>query len=477
MNPQQPRLPDGRYWFLGMPKGWYKYVKRNGDIASFYNNNIEQMESGFAVLGMAAHGKTNEGAGGNPYERIHLTSTDDGEQLMYAASENGAFGVINHSQPGPDADMSCIRRHDYLPVPNKLPEDATAMGGSMAVDSGKGHPIIDAKRNEEVNRTAFEKPNAKVYTIDPQDLAQAQVEARHEYERMGLTDAEARKAPVYVYVDKDGVPQSRPVYHRNSDGELVKRRSPNTHGGSNAVMLDGDDVTRMSRAMEREGLTDVDVTISQGTTPRRNALHFRADYENETTRDSVTMWGSVERNNAGTVVADAGSPTSDSMLRASQNAHIRSDAAKKFENPDNVEDATRLMRQMYNGSERDRRYIRTEDVALKRERDSNGDMVQRVVLHDSTGDVDEIYNGSGVRIRSDARTSQGFAQVYNPSRPPAMRVDPQDVNRLDDGNFMVTRSVKGDDGNVRKVKTIHKPDGRQLSERIAIRRYGEEIFD
>lgn len=477
MNPHQPRTPDGRYWFIGMQKGWYQYVKRNGDVASFYLNNEEQMDSGFAILGMAAHGKTMEGAGGNPYERIHLTSTDDGEQLMYAASENGAFGVINHSQPGPDGDMSCVRRHDYLPVSDKLPDDATSMGGRMALDSGRGHPSIDARRNEEVNRQAFEADNAKIYTIDPQDLAQAQVDARHEYERMGYTNGEARSAPVYMYVDKHGRPKIKPVYGLDKDGNLKKKRSPNTHGGSNAVMLDGDEVTRISRAMEREGLHDVDVTISQGTTPRKNALHFRADYENATTRDSVTMWGSVERVNAGTVVSDPRRPDLQEVTEHHRQADmIRDRAAEPFRNPRTVEDATRLLRHTYDGSDRNRRYIRTDDVELSSERVDGRD-VPRVILHDGSGDVDSVYDENGRHVRDVARTANGFADVYNPNQPPNMRVNVEDVRRLDDGYFVVERPTVGDNGNMRMRRTYHRPDGRQVSERIAIRRYGEEAFD
>ena len=80
----------------------------------------------------------------------------------------------------------------------------------------------------------------------------------------------------------DPVPEG---FHVNGDNlvAMVPRRSPNTHGGSGSVRLRGRDLTRMTRAMQKDGLKSVDFTVSGGTKvsaksgkPLQNALHFRA---------------------------------------------------------------------------------------------------------------------------------------------------------------------------------------------------------
>lgn len=468
MSPNQPRTPDGRYWFTNKPKGWYEYTTKSGEIKHFYHNNEQQMSSGFAILAMASQGKVYEPAGGKPYERIHMTSTEDGEMHMYAASHNGAFGVVNHSQEGPVGEFSCIRGHEYLPVSDKLPEDNTAFGGRMAKDSGMGRPIIDASRNEQVNREAFEAEDARIFHINPHDLAQAQVDARHEYQRMGLTEGQARHAPVYVYMDKDGTPKVIPVYAADDFGGIIKRQSPNPHGGTHAVMLDGDDVTRMSRAMEREGLDDVQVTVSQGTTARHNALHFRADYENRTTRDSGTMWGSVEANNSGTVELPSVPAAHGGLSYDVQSGVIHYKAAEKFHNPASVEDATRLLRHSYQGKDREPRYIRQEDVELRND---------RILLHDAAGDKDEVYDLEGNHVGFSANTVPGFTSVFNANRPEKARLDDRQVTRLDDGYFRVDQEVRRDDGSIGVKRSFWRPTGEAVSPRIARRRYGEDVFD
>lgn len=56
---------------------------------------------------------------------------------------------------------------------------------------------------------------------------------------------------------------------------MVPQRSPNTHGGSGSVRLRGRDLTRMTRAMQKDGLKSVDFTVSGSARSRQKAARTR----------------------------------------------------------------------------------------------------------------------------------------------------------------------------------------------------------
>lgn len=313
----QPRDPLGRFRKTNLVPGEYTYTTRSGIVKKYYVNDMNQLADGSTILHMSAQGKVfGSFKTQNPIERIHIIGNSDMEQMAVAASGETTFGVINHSKAAPPDVFSLNRGHDFEPVSSNLPDGETAFGGHAAQISGrpdrKTYDTLNAQKAERANLAAFADLDNRVYSADPGDFAEAAVQARHYYEKeFGLSESQAREMPVYVYADKNGDVTVKPAYkpesvpmselgmkpgdpvpegfHVNGDNlvAMVPRRSPNTHGGSGSVRLRGRDLTRMTRAMQKDGLKSVDFTVSGGTKvsaksgkPLQNALHFRADYMN-----------------------------------------------------------------------------------------------------------------------------------------------------------------------------------------------------
>ena len=128
----------------------------------------------------------------------------------------------------PEHTLSMCRGNKFQPVSENLPLDETSFGGRAAQlegrKDGKVYDTLNARTNEQVNRAAFEGENAKVYHIDPKDFAEAEVKARHYYEnKLGLNNADARSAEVFVYMDKEGKTHVAPALKRDSKTGLLKR--------------------------------------------------------------------------------------------------------------------------------------------------------------------------------------------------------------------------------------------------------------
>lgn len=428
-DPNQPRTPGGQFWFKDQAVGWYEYTKRNGEIGHFYNNNRSQLMTGSDILHVAAGGRVYTTKDGDPASRIHLTGTDDGELMAYASSGSGAFGIINHDREAPPNDMSMIRGHDFQPVSDRLPEDETSWGGTAANDVANNGVSTDVKYNEAANRAAFEDPNAKVYSVNPAEMAEAVVQVRHEYEKLGYSSESARNKDLYVYFNRNGELVMTPAIRLDENGKRVRRHTPNSHSGSATVKLTCADVTRMTRAMQKEGLDSVNVSISHGTNlsnngkPVGNALHFRGECENETTGDRSTMWGTVERRNQGTEFSAPETRVGDAVSQqeyVQNRERIRKEAARKFHHPQDAQQAAKLLR-----ARTGNHYIRPEALRL----DKKGRILRKGV------DYDTVYSPEGETLTTRATTERGFATIFNSKAQGRYYVDESEVVRTGRGTY------------------------------------------
>lgn len=415
-NPAQPRNPIGQWTEWGLTVGWHEYVDRRGKLHKYWHNNVAQMPSGYEMMHVGACGRNFSKLGDhNVYERVHLTGTEDGEQLAIASTGTTCFGVINHDREAPEHAMSMCRGNKFQPVSENLPTNETSFGGRAATLSGRSdgkvYDTINAQTNESRNRAAFEGENAKVFHIDPKDFAEEQVKARHFYENeLGMHNADARSAPVYVYVDKDGNPKVKPAMFKDKDGIIKFRRSPNTHGGSPTAKVNGDDLTRMTRAMQAEGLTDVSCAISAGTGTQRNgrpqnALHFRKEYyRNETSGDHVTSWGTIESDNKGTEVEKARNQFNNDEEYAAYKTKTmqrREQASRPYYHPITNEDAAKLMRR------------KTGNMNISENSIEMRHQDKEVSFAVKDGHCNYLYNGYGNRIGTEAADTDGFRSMFN----------------------------------------------------------------
>lgn len=448
---KHPRDPSGRFRKVGLAPGEYMYRGRGGELKSYWINEMGQMETGSSLLAMAAHGSVYGSVNDDrPLERIHLLSTEDGEQLAVAASDNGTFGVINHDRAAPPEAFSFNRGSKFQPV-GDLPEGETSFGGRAAMLSdrpdGKTYDTLNARKAEEINRQAFEHPNAKVYHADPGQFAEAAVQARHYYQdNLGFNENAAREAPVYVYAKRDGTIVVEPVYRRDDFGNITMRRSPNSHGGSGTVKLAGSDVTRMTRAMQDEGMNEVSFTISGGTNlnkdgkPLNNALHFRQEMSNPTSGDNLTVWGTVEQRNHGVEKVRAAASFAGKDGRFDKAAYeryaagveaIRDRNSEPYRYPRDRDMAAKLAR-----ARTGNRRISADNIAMDPEYDGN--------FRVDRGDYRAYMNGEGRIYRSVPNTPRGFAREYNKNLPRSKQITAKSVQRLEGGYFRVPDTSSAD---------------------------------
>lgn len=397
------RDPSGKFRKMNLEPGWYEY-RAGKEIKKYYINELGQMESGSTILHMSAQGPVwNKAKHYHTMSRIHLLGNEDDEQFAVAASDQTTFGVINHDKKAPDETFSFNRGHEFQPVSERLPEDETSFGGRALQTSNRkdGHVygIVNAQEAEKVNEYAFNNPDAHVYTADPSEFAEEVVKARHLLQKMGFSESKARKAPVYVYVNKKGKIVIVPAFRVNKQGEVVPRNSPNTHGGSSTVKLTAKDITRMTRAMQQEGLTNVQFTISHGTVDpdnpniHRNALHFRKEYyENANSGDRQTMWGTIERVNYGTIVdlGDEHRPDPEKLRQQARKLAERS--ASRYYEPTDTTGAAKLMRRKMNNPYG----CNVEDVSMHRKIDAHDP--RSFSWNDPDTGLSWDYDGKGNRI-------------------------------------------------------------------------------
>ena len=415
-NPAQPRNPIGQWTEWGLSVGWHEYVDRRGNIRKYYKNNLSQMPSGYEMMHVGASGRNFSTLNNHEvHERVHLTGTEDGEQLAVASTGTTCFGVINHDREAPEHTMSMCRGNKFQPVGENLPKDETSFGGKAAQldgrKDGKTYDTLNAQQNEKINRAAFEGENAKVFHVDPKDFAESEVKVRHYYENeLRMNNADARSAPVYVCVDKDGKPCVKPALKLDKNGNVARVHSPKNSGGSPTAKVNGDDLTRMTRAMQSEGLTDVQCAISAGTGKQangrpQNALHFRKEfYRNETSGDHVTSWGTIEMNNKGTEVEKArGEFDSDEEYAKykSKVADRRNKAASNYYHPIDSGEAAKLMRR------------RTGNMNIPQSSIEMRHQDKEVSFAVRGEHANTLYDGYGSRVGYEANDADGFRSMFN----------------------------------------------------------------
>lgn len=471
-NPKKHlRDPMGRFRKMNLAPGWHEY-KRGTEIKHYYINEMNQLADGSNILHMSAQGRVfGSYKDDKPLERIHLVGNDENEQMAVAASGETTFGVINHDKQAPKEAFSLNRGHEFQPVGDNLPDHETAFGGRPAQMSGrkdgKVYNTLNARKAEQANANAFDDPAAKIYQVDPAELAEGAAKARNYYhDKFGMNRSQAESQPVYVYADKDGKVHVDPVYfaagsipaveagvygdkkyYTIGDDKFVKvgddlvqmkkRRSPNTHGGGGSVKLRGRDLTRMSRSMQQDGIKDIDMTVAGGTNtnkdgkPLQNALHVRKFYRNPTSGDYATVWGTIETVNHGyekQPARSAFSTMAEYKAYEGRTRKVRERAAAKYTNPHDRESAAKLMRAKYGSN----RYFASDiEMATKK-----GDAA--FSIRSADGHTRTLCDGSGTIIGREARDTQGFTDLFNQGKSPANRIEPSQVKRTDKGRYEVT---------------------------------------
>ena len=348
-----PRNPIGQFRKVSL-SGVAHYTTRDGQIHDYYINNREALAMGSQTLSMAAHGRVLSDASGRPTDRIHVMGTDDGELLEVAASERGTFGLVNHDRTMPSETLTYSRGSKFEAIKGRVRKDEQKMGGTgtPAVGESGVYSTLDAQLAEKANYEAFSSENAKVYDIDPGEFGDRAADVRNWYEaKFGMGREEASNMELYAFVDgRTNTLHVTPAFTIDKNGIKRPRRSPNTHGGSPSVRLRGTDVTRMSRSMQDEGLGHVRFSISDGTRKTKsgktaaNALHFRQDFQNARTKESMTFWGSVEQHNRGVRVQKPKEATLSQKQRITAQNAAAQRVARKHWNPTTNQEATLLLR-------------------------------------------------------------------------------------------------------------------------------------
>lgn len=471
----QPRDPIGRFRKTNLVPGWYEY-ERGGEIHHYYINDLKQMSDGMRSLEMGARA-----VNGNQFdkldetaaiERVHMVASMD-DELMYVSADRGRIcGVIQHDTVAPPEPFSMSRLNlEARPVSDNLPADETAFGGRPAKLSGRPdgrtYDMLAAQEGEALNRKAFENPMAHTCEMEPRELAEKAIEARHWYQERivkpkrdksgnvvkdmkgnvvyrPLRADEARELPVYAYVDgKTGEFKVIPAMRVSKDGtEVFDKGYPNTRGGGAVVKLTGGDITRMSRALEADNVGKTAFTITSGSNlsktgkPLNNALHYRTEVTNDRTGRSSTVWGTVENEQKGAKIVEAQNRyikpdgTIDAtkiMTDRKKNLQLRVERAKPHMNPKDSTQASALLHHRHGG------YYAPEDIQLE-----NGTLRLKE-RHRTT-----IFDQSGEIVGREYDDIKGFANMFNSGRAPGDRVSESRISQTEDGGFTI-RAKRGTD--------------------------------
>ena len=457
---QHPRDPLGRWRKKDLGPGWHNYTV-GGEVRRYYINEMGDMANGSTILHMAARNNVKSKVSGepSPCSRIHIMDSGDGDQLAVAASTMSTFGVVNHNREAPPEVFSYNQQHDFLPVHNNVGETnfggvampmtnkpgtpdsqslVTLAGRGYTPDYGNEYQTMDATDAAKLNEEIFSSGETKTYTASPEKFAEQMVEVRSQYREMGLTEGQARNQNVYVYVNKKGALIIQPALRKDKNGKIVKRRSPNTHGGSPSVLLHGAEVTRMTRAMQSEGIDEVQFAISSGSKnpnsdgQRQHALHFRKEgYVNERSGDETTMWGTIERVNYG---YKQGTPTELGIEPMSTDEYTKSInmSASHYYHPKTDLDAVKLMGRKYNNKRN--RYLQ-RDIDMKSGTTSRGKDYEFTWRDRKTGIRYEV-DGEGGFVGWHAETVGAFRKL-NRWLPKSDANKLVDIEQLGD-DFMVS---------------------------------------
>lgn len=497
-----PRWSDGRWRVAELAPGYYTLTDKRGRIHHYYLNDVNQLKGMQNVLTYGSFGRTTPNINngtlergnvplGATMERTHLMATDDEELMAVSASDHGTTGVIYHDTDGPSDVISLDRCSQWEPhEKDKFDANGNAVNADdQMLVKGFGGPAdnmtlryddttydtLNAKKAEEINRRAFEAPDAKVYEIDPAEFAEKAVEARREYQDVVLpngkhvSESQARNMPVHVYVDKKGEVQVKPARRYDEKNQTwVERHAPNTHGGSPSCRLQLSDVTRSCRALQADHVTSAQFAISSGTNTtkkglaKNNALHFRADYDTEDGHHPVTAWGTVEQRN-----------------EDNTNHGVSKEKAKpRFQKPDGTFDNEAYKASRKRSSERRARMAK-EYYGNPKTPDGAKDLLEmrygegrytghklevngNTVLDRSNPDITAVYSASdGSKMGFRANTAKGLGRMYSQAHP---ELDPKDVSvseiKNGDATYYAVRRPRTVKGDRQWVTEYYTPEGR-----------------
>ncbi|WP_192808092.1 hypothetical protein [Parascardovia denticolens] len=324
-NPEQPRDIIGQWRDSNMEAGKHEVTDRYGRTHTYFVTEMGKLSDGSMLLGVAAKGRVMSSVKDDtPEERVHLMNDEEGHQMAVAASDEGVFAVIDEGKQGPMEPMSITRGNRFQPVSTHIDEPDengklhTEFGGRAAKMADrtdrKTYDTLSVLNAQKDNENAFKADNRLAGNVHDDisvaELAEKTVAARHEYQRMGLTEGQARNRNVLVYYDGDGNLQVSPaeVYDAESNtlsAGLSPLEDVSTQRGSGVAKVRLGQLTTMSRAMQAEKFDHVGLAIGEGTQVTetgehvRNALHFQAGKVNERSGNDIRAWGTVEQHSMG----------------------------------------------------------------------------------------------------------------------------------------------------------------------------------
>lgn len=441
---QHLRDPIGRFRYMGLRPGWHPY-KVGASIYYYYVNDLKQLSTGSTLLAMSSKGENTvfTSPEADAVDRIHLIGNENGELMGVAGKGRFASGVINHDKMAPPENFSLIRGSQYRDINKRLEPDQTSFGGTPFQTSdrlntaGEPYDVVNAQLAERTNAKAFTDKNSKVYGVDTGDLAGRVADARNYYRtQFQVTEGEARKLPVFVYFDgKHNLHVEPSVKGFKDDGSPIFRRSPNSHGGSPTVKLECQDITRISRAMQTEGIDNVNMVIAAGTSTYKsgrsmnNAIYLRTDFENPRSHEYQTVWSCIENKGAGIKEeASVGRyrKPDGSLDKKAWREHLarktmaQRKAAKPYWNPRNSEEATTLLHKRWNN-----RTIRDGQVRLN---PPNPDTGVHGSITITRPHVDDSFDMRGERLSRHIKDRQGALDYAKQNIPhPGPRPTEDDV--------------------------------------------------
>lgn len=437
----QPRDPNGRFIKTNLEPGWYPYT-RGGEIRKYYLNDIRKLKDGYRVLEMGAQPRTGNQFDGvdkaSAIERVHGVASADDELMYVSADTNRTCGLIEHDTLAPPEPFSYSRYSlENMPTSEYMPPSDTGFGGSAArgVNGSKGetYDTLAAQEAEQLNAKAFEDPNRCSVTMDPADIAKQAAAARHWYQEMGIKESDARKLPVYVHIENGNLKVTPAM--RVTDGVPSRKSYPHTKDGGHVVKLQGSELTRMTRAMERDGIKECQFAVTAGThlskngNPLNNALQYRADVSNDRSGRSRTLWGTIEKKQQAvtTKVARDRFVGPDGKMDAkgkaeyhrAKVAEMRRHAAP-YHNPGSRDDASELLHYRYGGGYSADRIEMSTDGTFSYTNEKN---------HTRTR-----FDAKGEEISTEFTDVAGFRNFYNRGRGAEQgRISKARVMQTDDG--------------------------------------------
>lgn len=469
-----PRDTIGEFRNKDLKAGWHTKTDRRGRVSRFFVNEMDETYGKYSLT-MGAVARPGDQfdlvSDSDGEERVHVVPTEDEELMYVSASDSRVCGVVHHDKVAPPETFSMCR-YARTASPEFDPDrrdqrEAAEASSYLAQTSGRAdgrvYDTMAAMSAERVNAEYFENDKVPKYEFSPQELANKAVEARdyitHNFKRKDgkdYTAAQARNQEVFVYVsvNKKGEKELRikPVQKVDEHGIPTKEehRSPKSvkRGGSSVTRMRLGDLTRMSRAMQDDGIESVDLCITDTPSATKHAKNTRKALHFRTTSDdgNTTMWGTIEPPRAQKAVQtqkiEGRFLDKNGHASASKKRKYRKAVGERYGDVNNERSAADLHQRLYGG------YVAPEDIHF----DKNRKHFMVKGSHTST-----VYSSHDGTVSGQfANDATGFYEIGKRKLEP-MGVKPKDIRDNNNGTFSImnadkTRALATFDGKFRQVK-------------------------